>query len=64
MKFTGIDLGDSAYLQLVDSRGNLLYGPEQAELREYAARAEETPATSLGSLADKLQDALKRRGNN
>ncbi|HVH67989.1 MAG TPA: methyl-accepting chemotaxis protein [Gemmatimonadales bacterium] len=30
---TGIDLGDSAYLQLVDRRGNLLYGPEKAELR-------------------------------
>ena len=27
-------LGDSAYLQLVDERGNLLYGPDQAELRE------------------------------
>ena len=36
---------------------------EQAELREYAARAEAPPTTSLGSLADKLQDALKRRGN-
>ena len=36
---------------------------EQAELREYAARAEASPPTSLGSLADKLQDALKRRGN-
>jgi small subunit ribosomal protein S1 len=34
---------------------------EQAELREYAARAESAPTTSLGSLADKLQDALKRR---
>jgi small subunit ribosomal protein S1 len=35
---------------------------EQAELREYAARADATPARSVGSLADKLQDALKRRG--
>ena len=34
---------------------------EQAELREYAARQDATPATSMGSLADKLQDALKRR---
>jgi small subunit ribosomal protein S1 len=34
---------------------------EQAELREYAARTEASPTTSLGSLADKLQDALKRR---
>src|SRR3989442_6022565 len=31
---TGIDLGDSAYLQLVDRRGNLLYGPAQTELRD------------------------------
>ena len=31
---TGIDLGDSAFLQLVDKRGNLLYGPAQAELRD------------------------------
>jgi small subunit ribosomal protein S1 len=34
---------------------------EQAELREYAARTESAPAKPLGSLADKLQDALKRR---
>jgi len=33
---------------------------EQAELREYAARPDATPATPLGSLADKLRDALKR----
>jgi small subunit ribosomal protein S1 len=32
---------------------------EQAELREYAARPDATPATPLGSLADKLRDALK-----
>ena len=31
---TGIDLGDSAFLQLVDKRGNLLYGPAQTELRD------------------------------
>jgi methyl-accepting chemotaxis protein len=31
---TGIALGDSAYLQLVDKRGNLLYGPAQTELRD------------------------------
>jgi methyl-accepting chemotaxis protein len=29
-----MDLGDSAYLQVVDERGNLLFGPDQAELRE------------------------------
>jgi small subunit ribosomal protein S1 len=33
---------------------------EQAELREYAARPDATPAAPLGSLADKLRDALKR----
>jgi methyl-accepting chemotaxis protein len=31
---TGIDLGDSAYLQLVDKRGNLLYTPGQTDLRD------------------------------
>ena len=36
---------------------------EQAELREYAARADASPKTSLGSLADKLQAAFNRRGN-
>ncbi|HEX4600121.1 MAG TPA: methyl-accepting chemotaxis protein [Gemmatimonadales bacterium] len=30
---TGIDLGDSAYVQLVDKRGALLFGPAQPELR-------------------------------
>jgi small subunit ribosomal protein S1 len=34
---------------------------EQAELREYAARPDATPAASLGSLADKLREALKGR---
>ena len=34
---------------------------EQAELRDYAARQDATPSTSLGSLADALRDALKRR---
>jgi len=34
---------------------------EQAELRDYAARQDATPATSLGSLADALRDALKGR---
>ena len=31
---TAINLGDSAYLQLVDKRGSLLYGPDRAELRD------------------------------
>jgi methyl-accepting chemotaxis protein len=30
----GSDLGDSAYLQLVDARGNLLFGPDQSQERE------------------------------
>ena len=34
---------------------------EQAELREYAARPDAAPATSLGSLADKLREAFKGR---
>ena len=32
---------------------------EQAELREYAARPDVAPSTPLGSMADKLRDALK-----
>jgi small subunit ribosomal protein S1 len=32
---------------------------EQAELREYAARPDAAPSTPLGSMADKLRDALK-----
>ena len=34
---------------------------ERAELREYAARPDSAPATSLGSLADNLRNALKGR---
>ena len=34
---------------------------EQAELREYAARSDATPSTSLGSFSDKLRDVLKGR---
>jgi small subunit ribosomal protein S1 len=34
---------------------------ERAELREYAARSDSAPATSLGSMADHLRNALKRR---
>ena len=34
---------------------------EQAELREYTARPDAAAATPLGSLADKLRDALKGR---
>ncbi|MCC6991683.1 MAG: S1 RNA-binding domain-containing protein [Acidobacteria bacterium] len=35
--------------------------PERAELRDYAARPDATPAASLGSLADKLRGALGKR---
>jgi small subunit ribosomal protein S1 len=34
---------------------------EQAELREYAARPDATPTASMGSLADKLRGALRKR---
>ena len=34
---------------------------ERAELREYAARTDAAPETPLGSMADKLRDALKGR---
>ncbi len=34
---------------------------EQAELREYAARSDAAPSAPLGSMADKLRDALKKR---
>ena len=34
---------------------------EQAELREYAARPDASPAASMGSIADKLRGALKGR---
>lgn len=34
---------------------------EQAELREYAARADAEPTASMGSIAEKLRDALGRR---
>jgi small subunit ribosomal protein S1 len=34
---------------------------EQAELREYAARPDAAPSTSMGSIADKLRDALGGR---
>jgi small subunit ribosomal protein S1 len=34
---------------------------EQAELREYAARPDASPTTSLGSLADKLRDVFRGR---
>ena len=34
---------------------------EQAELREYQSHTDAAPAASMGSIADKLRDALGRR---
>jgi ribosomal protein S1 len=34
---------------------------EKAELREYHASTDAAPAASMGSIADKLRDALSRR---
>ncbi len=34
---------------------------EQAELREYQSNTDAAPAASMGSIADKLRDALGRR---
>ena len=36
---------------------------EQAELREYEAKQDAAPSASMGSIADKLRDALGRRDN-
>jgi small subunit ribosomal protein S1 len=41
------------------SRKKVAQQREQAELREYAARPDAAPTTPLGSMADKLRDALK-----
>jgi small subunit ribosomal protein S1 len=43
------------------SRKAVAHQREQAELRDYAARADATSSTSMGSLADKLREALKGR---
>ena len=46
----------------VDPEGYRAYiDAAEAELRDYAARQDATPSTSLGSLADALRDALKGR---
>jgi hypothetical protein len=34
---------------------------EQAELRDYVARSDAAPSSSLGSLAESLRNALKDR---
>ena len=56
-----LDAGASGRIRL--SKKAVAQQREQAELREYAARTDAAPKTSLGSLADKLQDAFNRRGN-
>ena len=53
--------GDPSGRRIRVSRKAVAQQREQAELREYAARQDATPATSMGTLAGKLQDALKRR---
>jgi ribosomal protein S1 len=50
---------DASGRRLRLSRKAVAQQREQTELREYAARRDAAPATSLGSLADKLRDALK-----
>jgi small subunit ribosomal protein S1 len=52
---------DAAGRRIRLSRKAVAQQREQAELREYAARPDAAPATSVGSLADKLRDALKGR---
>jgi small subunit ribosomal protein S1 len=52
---------DAASGRIRLSRKAVAQQREQAELREYAARAEQDARPSLGSLADKLRGALKGR---
>ena len=52
---------DSANRRIRLSRKAVAEQQEQAELRDYAARADAEPAASLGSLADKLRGALGER---
>jgi ribosomal protein S1 len=49
---------DAAGRRIRVSRKAVAQQREQAELRDYAARSDATPAGSMGSLADKLRDAL------
>ena len=52
---------DAAGGRIRVSRKAVAHQREQAELREYAAREDAAPGPSIGSLADKLRDALKGR---
>jgi small subunit ribosomal protein S1 len=52
---------DPAGRRIRVSRKAVAHQREQAELREYAARPDAAPSGSLGSMADQLRNALKRR---
>ena len=52
---------DSSGRRIRISRKAVLDAREAEEVREYAERADVAPAEGFGSLADKLQDALKSR---
>lgn len=52
---------DAAGRRIRVSRKAVAHQREQAELREYAARPDSAPSGSLGSLADQLRNALKKR---
>jgi small subunit ribosomal protein S1 len=52
---------DAAGRRIRLSRKAVAEQREQAELRDYAARPDATPAASMGSIADKLRGALKGR---
>jgi small subunit ribosomal protein S1 len=51
---------DAAGRRIRVSRKAVAQQREQAELRDYAARKDATPSSSMGSLADKLRDALNK----
>jgi ribosomal protein S1 len=52
---------DAAARRIRLSRKAVAQQREHAELREYAAREDSAHAPAIGSLADKLRDALNRR---
>jgi len=52
---------DPASRRIRLSRKAVAQQREQAELREYVARSEAAPSPSLGTLAENLRNALKRR---
>jgi ribosomal protein S1 len=51
---------DDAGRRIRVSRKAVAQQREQAELRDYAQRTDTAPAGALGSLADKLREALKK----